>query len=53
MHIGRLSQANTVRNRTVLSNFMIGWRVLEEKRLKFSKFEINQAVINIGEMLCV
>src|SRR5438105_2412081 len=45
-------QANTVRNRNVLSNFLIGWQALEEKRIKFSKSEVNQTVIAIGKMLC-
>ena len=40
-------QANAVRNRNELSNFIIGWQVLEEKRLKFTKFEINQAIITM------
>jgi len=45
-------QANTTRHRDVLSNFIIGWQVLEENRLEFSKTEINQAIRNIGEILC-
>jgi hypothetical protein len=45
-------QANTVRNRNVLSNFLIGWQALEEKRIKFSKVEVNQTIIAIGKMLC-
>ena len=37
-------QANTIRNRNVLSTFTIGWQALEEKIIKFTKFDINQAV---------
>ncbi len=37
-------QANTIRHRNVLSNFIIGWQVLEEKKYKFSKTDINHAV---------
>ncbi len=45
-------QANTIRNRTVLSNFMLGWQVIEEKRYKFRKNEIIQAIKSIKGIIC-
>ena len=46
-------QANTVRNRNVLSNFIIGWQALEEKRFEFSKIEIEQSITTLKEILYV
>ena len=42
-------QANTERKRNVLSNFIIGWQVLE-RRLSFTKTELQQALEEI--VLC-
>ncbi len=37
-------QANTIRKHNVLSLFMIGWQVLEERKIVFNNHDIKQAI---------
>jgi len=43
-------QANTTRHLNVLSNFMIGWQLLEEKRIILKLSDINQALQHLKEV---
>jgi len=43
-------QANTIRHSNVLSNFIIGWQVLEEDKLILHQNDINQALRYLEEV---
>ena len=42
-------QANSVRHQNVLSLFMIGWQVLEEGKIRFTRTEVKQALSLLQE----
>jgi hypothetical protein len=42
-------QANTIRHINVLSNFMIGWQLLEEKKILIKQDDINHAIRHLRE----
>jgi hypothetical protein len=48
-NIHRQYQANTVRSSNVLSNFVIGWQLLEENKIRISPAELDRAVSLISE----
>ncbi len=51
-HLHYRYQANTITHRDVLSNFIIGWQALEEKKVKITIYEINQAITILRETSC-